>query len=172
MSNTLSLDRKLSIEAEAARALLANIRDVVKDDEDAAADAIEGETNLIEAITATVERLLLVESFEKAIDETIKKLQARKDRFANQGDLYRAALASAMGAAELKKVELACATLSRKPTPAKVVITEEADIPSAFWKPQPPRLDKKAVLDALKDKQAVPGATLSNGGETLAIRVA
>ncbi|MGE0857439.1 MAG: siphovirus Gp157 family protein [Hyphomicrobiaceae bacterium] len=44
-------------------------------------------------------------------------------------------------------------------------------IPSEFWKPQPPRLDKKVVLDALKAGAVVPGAELSNGGETLSMRV-
>jgi hypothetical protein len=52
----------------------------------------------------------------------------------------------------------------------KAIILNEADIPSKFWKAQDPKLDRKAVLDALKAKEAVAGAELSNGGETIQIR--
>jgi hypothetical protein len=52
-----------------------------------------------------------------------------------------------------------------------VVITDEHAIPQAFWRPQPPKLDRKAIGEALKAGQAVPGAQLSNGGTTLAIKV-
>ena len=75
-----------------------------------------------------------------------------------------------MSMAELKKLELPQATISRKPTPAKALILDEAAIPARFWKPSDPKLDKKAVLDALKAGEAVPGTSLSNGGETIAIR--
>jgi Siphovirus Gp157 len=51
------------------------------------------------------------------------------------------------------------------------LILDEAILPAKFWKAQDPKLDKKAVLDALKAKEDVPGASLSNGGETISIRV-
>ena len=70
----------------------------------------------------------------------------------------------------LRKLELPTATLSIKAVPAKAEITDEALLPSKFFKAQDPKLDKKAVLDALKAKEDVPGAVLSNGGETLSIR--
>jgi hypothetical protein len=65
---------------------------------------------------------------------------------------------------------LSIATLTRKPVPPKVQILDEAAIPSQFWKRADPALDKKAIGDALKAKQDVPGATLSNGGETISLR--
>ena len=68
------------------------------------------------------------------------------------------------------KLTLPLATLSRTASPLKVIITNEADLPSAFLIEKTElRPDKKALMDALK-AGAVPGAELSNGGEQLAVR--
>ena len=164
------IKRTLKDEAEAARVLLANVRDVLGDDEDAIHDAVEGETGLLEAIWSAVDRLAEIEAHDEALELMMKSLASRRDRFQNQAEQIRAALLVAMSMAELKKLELPQATISRKPTPAKALIVDEAAIPARFWKPSDPKLDKKSVLDALKAGEAVPGTSLSNGGETIAIR--
>ena len=165
-----SLARALKDEAEAARSLLANLRDVIGDDEDATHDAIEGETSLIEIIKSAVDRLGELEAHEEALAGQIKALNTRKERFSHQGEMIRAALCVAMATANLKKLELPQATVSRKPTPPKALIVDEASIPARFWKPSDPKLDKAAVLSALKANEIVSGAELSNGGETVAIK--
>jgi hypothetical protein len=165
-----SIAHSLRKEAEAARALLANIRDVIGDDDEAIVDAVEGETDLIEAISDAVARLDQLEAFEKALSEQMDALSDRRSRFKEQGDRIRQAILVAMGQAELRKLELATATLSVRAVAPKVEVVDESLVPSKFWKAQDPKLDKKAVLDALKAKETVPGATLSNGGETLSIK--
>lgn len=154
----------------AANVLLANIRDVIGDDEEMALVVIEGETDLKEAIAAAVDRISDLNAHMEALASQIKALGERKSRFEVQGERLRAAIHVAMGQAGLRKLELPQATLSVRAVAPKAEIIDEALIPSKFWKPQDPKLDKKAVLDALKAKEAIPGATLSNGGETLAIK--
>jgi chromosome segregation ATPase len=156
-------------EAEAAASLLANIRDVIGDDEEAEQDAIEGETNLKELVGEAVDRINTLKGFGEAIDQQITKLEIRRERFKNQAELLKTAISSAMSTAEVDRLELPNATLSIKAVAPKAIITDEAAIPSKFWKPSDPRLDKKAVLDALKANEAVPGATLSNGSTTLQV---
>lgn len=165
------VSRELHIQGEAAKALLLNIKDVVEDDAEMIETAIEGETSLKEAISAAVDRILELDAHEEAIAVQIATLQVRRERFEHQSDRIKAAVHVAMGQAELRKLELPQATLGVRAVPPKAEITDESLIPSKFWKPSAPKLDRKAVLDALKDKQEVPGATLSNGGETLSIRV-
>ncbi len=162
--------RALHIQGEAARALLANIRDVIGDDDEMALVAVEGETGLIEAISAGVDRIAELNAHCEALDIQAKHLKERRDRFEDQAVRIKAALHVAMGHAELRKLELPQATLSIRSVPPKAEIIDEASIPSRFWKAQDPKLDRKAVLDALKAKEDVPGALLSNGGETLAIK--
>lgn len=162
--------RSLQIQGEAAAALLANIRDVIGDDEEMALVAVEGETGLIEAISAAVDRIAELNAHCEALEIKGKALSERRSRFENQAERIRAAIFVAMGQAELRKLELPQATLSVRSVAPKAEITDEALLPSKFWKPQEPKLDKKAVLDALKAKEDVPGAVLSNGSETLAIK--
>lgn len=165
------VSRELHIQGEAARALLLNIKDVVEDDAEMIETAVEGETNLKEAISAAVDRILELDAHEEAIELQIKALSERKERFAHQSERIKAAIHVAMGQAELRKLELPQATLGVRAVPPKAEITDESLIPSKYWKAQDPKLDRKAVLDALKAKEAIPGATLSNGSETLSLRV-
>lgn len=167
----MDISRELHIQGEAARNLLLNIKDVVEDDAELIETAIEGETSLKEAISAAVDRILELDAYEEAIAAQVKALSERKERFAHQSERIKSAIHVAMGQAELRKMELAVATLGVRAVPAKCEILDESMIPSKFWKAQEPKLDKKAVLDALKAKEDVPGAVLSNGGETLSLRV-
>lgn len=162
--------RDLTHEAEAARALLANIRDVIGDDEQAAEDFLEGETGLKEAIAAALDMIGEWETFSGALEIRIKEMQARKHRFETRIEATRAAIAAAMGRVDLTKMTFPEATLSFKTTPPKVIVTNEVEIPSKFWVAQAPKLDKKALLDELKDGAVIDGATLSNGGATISIR--
>lgn len=168
----MSIERALHNEAEAAAALVANLGDILRDDEDATRDAIEGQTGLMEAIDFAAMRLIEIEGYEAAIAKAVRDLNARKARFERQADNIRSAMLSAMTMAGLVKAERPMATVSIAKTAPKAIVTNEADIPSKFWEPQPPKLDKAELLRALKDKENVPGATLSNGGETLKLKVA
>lgn len=165
------VSRALHIQGEAAKVLLANIRDVIGDDDEMIATAVEGETSLVETISAAVDRIAELNSHCEALDVRCKELGERRSRFEDQASRIKAAIHVAMGHGELRKLELPQATLSLRPVPPKAEITDEAAIPSKFWKAQDPKLDKKAVLDALKSKEEIPGASLSNGGETISIRV-
>jgi hypothetical protein len=60
-------------------------------------------------------------------------------------------------------------TLSLRAVAVSVIVIDETEIPTKFWKASAPKLDKRAVLEALKAKETVPGASLSNGGQTLAL---
>lgn len=164
------VSRQLLIQGEVAKSLLANIRDVIGDDEEMALTALEGETSLIESIEKAVERLRTLEAYGEALGAQIKALNERKSRFEAQHERIKASVFVAMGQAELRSLELPSATLSIRPVQPKAEVTDESLIPAKFWKPQDPKLDKIALLKALKEKEAVPGATLSNGGETLAIK--
>ena len=156
-------------EAQSARVLLDNLRDVLGDDDDAAADAIEGETNFKEACAKAVERLAELDAHDTALQAHIEKMRSRRERLQTQAGAIRAALAAGLSQVGIKKLELPIATLSCRPIAAGLVITDEASIPAEFWKRGDPKLDRKALLAALKENHPIAGATLSNGGETIAI---
>jgi len=186
----------LAAETEAATILLANLRDIVADDDQAAADIVEGETNLLEAINAAVDLVQQHEAHADAISARIKTLQDRKARLQNKADLTREAIAVAMDVAKRKKLATPLGTVSVCKTPVKLEVVDESEVPSTYWKRPDPVLDKKALTDALKaaaitlqmaiagkteeeavaikaelrEKLSIPGCKLSEAGTTIAIR--
>jgi hypothetical protein len=162
---------ELHQQTRAAKVLLEQLRDLEADDDDEVVrDSIEGETDLHEAIEAAVKRLGDDLAAIEGLEAYMKKLDGRKARLKERVDATREAIANAMELARLPKMETPFATVTQKKIAPKVIITEEADIPSDFFKPQPPKLDKRAVMAALKEKQPVPGAQISNGGTTISVR--
>lgn len=159
----------LRAEALAAQALLANIADIIGDDADAHADAIKGETDLFEIVCDLVGRLATIEALCDGLSEHIKKASARKKRLEDQAEMIRTAIGAAMDQAGLRKIEAPLATVSVRKVPPKVLVTEEADLPAAYLKTKV-EPDLKVIGEALKDGADVPGATLSNGSETISIR--
>lgn len=169
MSEAKETGHQLHVQIEAARVLLANWRDILGDDAEARADAVEGQTSLLEAIEQGMNRIVEIEALETGIASILNNLKARKERLEQQKETLRTALAVALEVGEVKKLETALGTISLRTVPPKVEIITESEIPGKFWKPQDPKLDKKAVLDALKAKEVVPGAVLSNGAQVIQI---
>jgi hypothetical protein len=157
-------------EAQAASALRESLRQLGADDDGLVLDSIEGETSLLEAIDKLLLKIAEDAGLAKGATEAAATLAARAQRFEKRAEATRAVIEQALMIAELDKLERPTATLSLVRRPAKVEVTEEADIPAEFWKAGDPKLDRKAVLAALKDGRAVPGACLSNSAPSLTIR--
>lgn len=165
-----TISHSLHREIEAAKTLLANLADVIGDDAEFAADAVEGETSLNEAIDRAVQQMVNDRIAMTGLDLIISELVNRRARIDHRMGNMRTMLGVAMEQAGRKKIEHPAVTLSVRAVPPAVAITNEALIPSTYWKPSEPRLDKRAVLAALKAKESVPGAELSNGGQTIAMK--
>jgi hypothetical protein len=156
---------------EAARLLRDDLADLIRDDPDFLTDAIEGETDLFEAIDRLVASIQEDAALIRGIGGVMADLKARKERIESRFDMKRTLIAKAMDLAEIKKRESPAGTVSLKRVPPCAIITDESAIPSRFWKAQAPKLDRAAVSHALRDEGIeVPGATLSNGAPTIAIR--
>jgi len=159
----------LSREIENARILREQIVAAAGDDPDFIRDGIEGETGLFEMIDSMV----AADGEDRALIEGIKAyeaaVEARRKRIEKRADIRRALLGTALELAEITKRECPAGTISLRKVAPSVILTEEADIPARFFKPQPPKIDKKAIADALKSGEPVPGATLSNGSITTSI---
>ncbi len=156
-------------QTEAARLIIAQYADILGDDDQARADTIEGETSLVEAIGNAVARIAEIDALEIGINQIIQHAQMRLKRLQAQRDLLRTSIGTALEVAELPKLETALGTVALKKVPPKVEIIDEQKIPDRFWKRADPSLNKKAIADALKAKEDVPGAVMGNGSLTIAI---
>lgn len=159
----------LHTEIVAARVLLATYRDILVDDEQAQADMVEGSTDLDGAMRRGIGRLAELRTMRDGLGATLKRLQSRDARFEQQERYLRVALQTALETAGRKNLETDLATISRARVPASVVVTNEEEIPSEYFVRAEPRLSKTKLRDALKEGKIVPGAEMSNGGETLHI---
>lgn len=182
MGRPLSPEEKMALEAELAKSLVEYVRgEFGADDEEAVIDAIEGETNLKEAIR---EAALLVQQLEADAD-SLKKMVAtyndRKARKLHKAEMVRTAMRAALEAVAIKSMPLDIATVSIRATQPKLGDLDEAKIPSKFFTlPKvEPVLDKKQLLEALKalppapdgeEPQTIPGAELIPAGTTIAIK--
>ncbi|WP_298623892.1 siphovirus Gp157 family protein [uncultured Zoogloea sp.] len=156
----------LSRQSIAAANLLAELR---TDDAELAHDMIEGETSLFEALAAAIDEIDQCEIIADGCKAKVEEIGKRRHRADARASRIRALIEQAMAMADLSSVRLPLATLSLKATPPKVVVNDESLIPSEFWAPQSPVLDKKALNDAAKLRE-IPGVGKTNGGVSLQIR--
>ena len=91
-----------------------------------------------------------------ALDETIKKLQARKKAFQNRKERLKAYTLEAMKQHGIEKIECPECTISIQKNPAYVEVFEEKLIPVEFWKHQAPKLDKKKILENYRETGEIP----------------
>lgn len=165
----MSEERNIAIQAEAAADLAAMIREREDDDEELIADSIEGETSLIEAIDAALDEIDHLEAIEAGCKQKAEMFTDRARRASTRRDRIKSAIEQALVRTEQKTLRLAAATLTLREVKSSVIIEDEAAIPSEFWKPQPPKLDKKALNEAAKEGK-VAGTGMSNGGVAISIR--
>ena len=132
--------------------------------------------SLLSAATAVLAPPLALATKPKtdAIEEVRKSLKEIKDRLdkienKKAPEFDQNALLNAIRA-EIKKLAEPDFTASLRAVPPGLLVQDERAIPEGFWKPQAPKLDKRAVFAALGAGQSVPGAVLGNGSVTLMVR--
>lgn len=173
----------LQRQAMAAAALLEELADEVDGDEEFAHDVVEGETDFFEAVQKALDEIQDKEVIVVGCGDAIDKLTKRKKQAEGRIARLKGMIDQAFQMAEVKSHQFPTVTISTKRVPPKLIITDESAVPSGFFKIPDPVLDKKALLDAVKQaadapvedgqpRKEIPGATLSNGGVTVQFRKA
>lgn len=139
-------------------------------DEDALRDTVEGLTTLPELLAGILRSHLDDVALSVALRARLSEMQQRLGRIEDRAEKKRALVVSAMERADLRKLAEPEFTVSLRPTAPPLVILDETEIPEPFWKPQAPKLDRKALLAALNAGETIPGTALGNGGVTISVR--
>lgn len=161
------------IKAEAQRFSLTRdrlTRDYPDIDDQTLFDTLEGVSDLSDQLQVLIRSALEDESLAEALKIRMADMRARASRLDQRMERKRALAAEVMREAGLPRVVAPDFTASIRPVSPGLVVSDETAIPPAFWMPQPPRLNRQELLGALKAGTSVPGAGLSNGGSTLAVR--
>jgi hypothetical protein len=134
-------------------------------------DDLSGADDFRSLCLEIAEEALERESQADAIEARIKDMQSRKQRITQSADTLRNIVLQCMDTRSEKTIASPILTLSVSSRKPDLVITNESAIPSRFFVPQPPALDKKALKDAvLSDGEIIEGTSLGNGKISLTIR--
>jgi hypothetical protein len=132
-------------------------------------DLAEGQTNLFEAIDVLLHDDLHDRAMIEGLKFVLTDMEARKHRLDTRIETRRALFEQALLIMERPSLERPTATISLAARPAALTVTDEALLPSHFFRAKPV-LDRKALREALERGETAPGAHLSNGPMTLTIR--
>ena len=134
------------------------IQEFPSTDDETIRDTLEGITDLHEMIAAVIRSALVDEALHAGLRFRLDDMRERLSRLELRASKKRELALEAMTEVGLSKLEQPDFTASaRAGTPALVVIAEES-IPGAYWLPQPPKLDRQAILGELKRGIDIPGA--------------
>ncbi|MDH7790699.1 siphovirus Gp157 family protein [Ochrobactrum sp. AN78] len=168
-----SISHSLLRQKEAAKTILAQLKEAGIDDEESFEIAIESETNLLEVISKALDKIDEDDVLDAGLTAKIEAFTERRNAIRKQKDFLRTSIEQAMLIAEQETMRLPTATLTLRKVKPGTVIETEAEIPSRFWTPQEtpaPKLNKKILLEALEAGETIPGARLDNGSIILTVR--
>ena len=142
-------------------------------DEQTIADTLEGMSGALEVKAQNVVMFARnLEATATAIKEAETAMAARRKAIENRAAGLRRYALSAMQVAGVQSIECPYFKLSVRKNPPAVEVFDAAQIPAQFMRtpePPPPAPDKKAITEAIKAGQEVPGARLVSG-ERLEVR--
>jgi hypothetical protein len=161
----------LSLALNFYHAVRDRIRAEVTDiDEQTLADTVEGLTDLHEILAAIIRSALVDEALAEGLRNRMREMQERLARFDERAAKQRSIAREVMIEADIKKITAPDFTVSVRSGTPHLTVTDEAGIPTDYWRQQAPKLDRQAVLNALKRGAQIPGAELSNSQPVLSVR--
>jgi hypothetical protein len=139
-------------------------------DEKTLADTVEGLTDLHEIVAAIIRSALSDETLATGLKCRIADMQGRLDRLENRASKRRQIVKDIMVELDLKKITAPDFTVSIRPGMPTLLVLDEAAVPSIYWQPSAPRLNRQGLLSELKDGAEIKGVTLSNPEPVLSVR--
>jgi hypothetical protein len=161
----------LDFAAATYRAVRDRIRSQDPDiDERTLADTVEGLTDLHQIVEAIIRSALHDEALAKGLKGRIGEMQERLSRFEDRASKRRQIAKDVMVELDLKKLQAPDFTASIRPGMPALMVIDEAAVPSIYWEPREPRLNRQGLLSDLKQGAEITGVTLANSEPVLSVR--
>jgi hypothetical protein len=139
-------------------------------DEQTLADTVEGLTDLHEIVAAIVRAALADEALATGLKGRIAEMQDRLDRLQDCAGKRRQIAKDVMVELDLKKITAPDFTVSIRPGIPSLLVLDEAAVPSIYWEPREPRLNRQGLANDLKQGAEISGVALSNPEPVLSVR--
>ena len=156
----------------ALRAELLKQMPELEDDPECLLDTLDGISDFQDKLAAIARSAASDEAMLEGLTQYQVKLADRRAALKDRSERKRRLVLHYMEDAGIKKITKPDITVSRRALPPSVIITDDKLLPDRLmrrqWVVEP---DKKAIKEALQKGEQVMGATLSNGGETLSVKI-
>ena len=119
-------------------------------DEQTLADTVEGLTDLHEIVAAIVRAALADEALATGLKGRIAEMQDRLDRLQDCAAKRRQIAKDVMVELDMKKITAPDFTVSVRPGMPSLLVLDEASVPSIYWQPVAPRLNRQGLLTSSK----------------------
>jgi len=139
-------------------------------DEQTLADTVEGLTNLHEIVAAIVRAALADEALATGLKGRMAEMEDRLHRLQDCAAKRRQIAKDVMVELDIKKVTAPDFTVSIRPGMPSLLVLDEAAVPSVYWQPSAPRLNRQGLLGELKEGAKIEGVALSNPDPVLSVR--
>jgi hypothetical protein len=139
-------------------------------DEQTLADTVEGLTDLHEILTAVIRAALADEALAAGLKGRIAEMQDRLTRLQDRASKRRQIAKDLMVELDLKKLQAPDFTASIRPGLPALMVIDEAAVPSIYWEPRDPRLNRQGLVADLKRGAEITGVSLSNPEPVLSVR--
>jgi hypothetical protein len=139
-------------------------------DEQTLADTVEGLTDLHQIVIAIIRSALADEALVTGLKCRIADMQGRLDRLQDRASKRRQIAKDVMVELDLKKITAPDFTVSIRPGTPALLVLDEAAVPSIYWEPREPRLNRQELLSELKEGAEIEGVALSNPEPVLSVR--
>jgi hypothetical protein len=140
-------------------------------DEQTLADTVEGLTDLYEIVAAIVRSALADEALAAGLKGRLGDMQGRLERLQDRASKRRQIAKDVMVELDLKNITAPDFSVSVRPGFPALQVLDEAAVPSIYWQPVAPRLNRQELLSELKAGTDVQGVALSNPDPVLSVRV-
>ncbi len=140
-------------------------------DDQTLADTVEGLTDLHQILSAVIRAALADEALASGLKGRIGEMEDRLGRLQDRAAKRRQIAKEVMTELDLKKLESPDFTASLRSGFPSLVVINENEIPSIYWEPRDPKLDRATLIADLKQGTEVQGAALSNPEPILSVRV-
>jgi len=139
-------------------------------DEQTLADTVEGLTDLHEILTTIIRAALADEALATGLKGRIAEMEDRLARLQDRAAKRRQIAKDVMVELDLKKLTAPDFTASIRPGMPALMVIDEAAVPSIYWEPREPRLNRQGLVADLKQGTEITGVALSNPEPVLSVR--
>jgi hypothetical protein len=139
-------------------------------DDQTLADTVEGLTDLHKILAAVIRAALADAALAAGLKGRIAKMEDRLTQLQDRAAKRRQIAKDVMVELDLKKLTAPDFTASLRPGMPALLVLDEAAVPSIYWEPREPRLNRQGLVADLKQGAEITGVTLSNPEPVLSVR--